>query len=301
MTNKNILDQYFEGIVNQINNEIDFISTIIRHNAEKGFNNEEILRDLLIKFLPERYSITSGFVIDKNGAISKQCDVIIYDSQYNPDILQFRNIKMIPVDIVYAVVEIKTTLSSALNLAIENIESVNKLEYVRQDLGFVDFNESKEKKLLSFKTTKTSSPYGIIFAYDWDNECKDSKTISNNIAKKLLSCDVKPHVIYILKKAFMNVNHQGKSQYGIFGYINRSDNLIYLGNDNQISDKIVKYEKNGVIYDQKLDLGRGFMNFLLELNKSLQHKHLMPEFDIRDYYLHDMWKNVLEINVGDTK
>ena len=73
-----ILTQYYQGIYGQIQSELEFINELFTHNGLKGEGNESIIRELIKKFIPNKYGVGTGIVIDKDGNHSKQCDIIIY-------------------------------------------------------------------------------------------------------------------------------------------------------------------------------------------------------------------------------
>jgi hypothetical protein len=72
-----VLEKYYQGITQQIRAEVDFINSLFKHQGLKGEGNETVLRDLLVRFIPKRFAIGSGVVIDRQGIPSRQCDIII--------------------------------------------------------------------------------------------------------------------------------------------------------------------------------------------------------------------------------
>ena len=70
-----ILRQYFQGITQRMRAEVDGINSAYKHQASKGQGNEQALRELLSQFLPKRYGIGTGIVIDHKGNNSRQCDI----------------------------------------------------------------------------------------------------------------------------------------------------------------------------------------------------------------------------------
>jgi hypothetical protein len=89
-----VLDTYYNAITRQILTEIELISTLLSHQGLKGAHNELVLRDLLVRFLPRRYGVGSGIVIDSQGHSSRQCDMIIYDNFEHPQLTQQRSAVM---------------------------------------------------------------------------------------------------------------------------------------------------------------------------------------------------------------
>jgi len=120
-------------IFEQLNNQLidqSKKSDIIKHNLEKGLGNEEILRNLIKDFLPDKYGVAKGKVINEQGKSSKHCDIIVYDSLNCPKLFidENRN-QILPIEGVYAVLEVKSTLTSKLlKEAFENLYSVYKLK-----------------------------------------------------------------------------------------------------------------------------------------------------------------------------
>ena len=83
---------------------------------------------MLRKYLPNRYAIDTGIVIDSKGATSDQIDVILYDNQYTPTLLDQENHRFVPAEAVYAVIEVKPTINKGyLEYAGLKAESVRKL------------------------------------------------------------------------------------------------------------------------------------------------------------------------------
>src|SRR6266566_2884971 len=157
----NIIAEYYQGIVQKLRSEVDSINNLFQHQGLKGAGNENALRDLLRKFIPKQYGVGTGVVIDRNGKQSRQCDIIIYDTLLYPSLLTLTGQHFFPIDIVYATIEVKTTLTSdTTKEAIENIASVRTLDYI--PLMFL----SSEAGSDIYGAYKTSPPLGFIFAYN---------------------------------------------------------------------------------------------------------------------------------------
>src|SRR5690349_716990 len=99
--NNDFLNTYYDGVTQRLQLEIDFLNRLIPHAVERGTANENALRNLLVKFLPKRYNIGSGIIIDKEGNHSKQVDIIIYDSDFHPELFSLgAAASLYPVDVV---------------------------------------------------------------------------------------------------------------------------------------------------------------------------------------------------------
>src|SRR2546421_11142416 len=97
-----IISNYYQGILQQVRSEVDLINSLFKHQGIKGEGNETILRDLLRQFIPQKYGVGTGVIIDHNGNSSNQIDIIIYDAFLYPSLLSLTTVHLFPVDIVYA-------------------------------------------------------------------------------------------------------------------------------------------------------------------------------------------------------
>jgi hypothetical protein len=94
-----------------------------------GEVNENRFVDVLRRYLPRRYAVDTGIVLDSLGNTSDQIDVIIYDNQYTPTLLDQENHRFIPAEAVYAVFEVKPAINKTyLEYAADKAESVRKLK-----------------------------------------------------------------------------------------------------------------------------------------------------------------------------
>jgi hypothetical protein len=80
------------------------------HNLSAGENRENVLQEFLIDHLPQRFGISSGLVISHDGLFSNQADLLIVDKQNNAPFYGSSRHKLWPVEAVYALIEIKTSL-----------------------------------------------------------------------------------------------------------------------------------------------------------------------------------------------
>ncbi|MEU7908993.1 DUF6602 domain-containing protein [Actinoplanes sp. NPDC049118] len=102
---------------------------VIRHNLEKGLGGENILREVLESFLPSKYGVAKGKIVNYRGWLSRHCDVIIYDRINCPRLFVDENgNQIIPIDGVYSVIEVKATLTKkTLDDAFQNLDSIYNL------------------------------------------------------------------------------------------------------------------------------------------------------------------------------
>ena len=86
-------------------------SSVLNHPTDKGDNTEDNWISWFSEYLPKRYKAAKATVIDSNGAISDQIDVVLYDAQYSYLAFNNNGTLYIPAESVYAVFEVKQDLT----------------------------------------------------------------------------------------------------------------------------------------------------------------------------------------------
>jgi hypothetical protein len=108
--------------------KLQLSSESITHAGTMGEVNEQYFIDFLRKYLPHRYAIDRGIVIDATGSTSDQIDVVIFDRQYTPTLLDQEDHRFVPAEAVYAILEVKPTVDKAyLQYAGNKAKSVRRL------------------------------------------------------------------------------------------------------------------------------------------------------------------------------
>lgn len=125
-----MLERFFAGVLSQLQAEVDLINALVPHNATKGTLNEESLRRILTAFLPTRYAVGTGFVIDSFGERSRQVDLVIFDELYSSKLFKTFSQVLFPVETVFACIEVKTNIDKAglTEIAQEN-QSIFRLKH----------------------------------------------------------------------------------------------------------------------------------------------------------------------------
>lgn len=134
------MEEYiYNNVIKNIAQEFErSIKNIVAvYNFDYGDEFEISVCKFLRRFLPLKYGICRGFVVDKYGN-SAGDDIIIYDQELYPTLRfleldnQFAQKEQIPVEAVYAYIEAKYTLNSAsLRKAVKQVGAVKKLCYSR--------------------------------------------------------------------------------------------------------------------------------------------------------------------------
>lgn len=125
---KEFLKQSFSLQQTVLKAHLDFSAATITHNGTMGDVNEQHFINIIKKYLPDRYAVDTGIVIDSQGKTSDQIDVIIFDNQYTPTLLDQQGHRFIPAESVYAVLEVKPKINKEyLDYAGEKASSVRSL------------------------------------------------------------------------------------------------------------------------------------------------------------------------------
>jgi hypothetical protein len=100
---------------------------VLTHPTTKGDAAELNWLEML-KHLPERYKAAKAFVLDADGQLSEQVDVVIYDRQYSPLLFNRDGARYVPAESVYAVFEVRQDLDrSVVEYAGQKAASVRRL------------------------------------------------------------------------------------------------------------------------------------------------------------------------------
>lgn len=110
-----------------------------KHPTTLGDASEANWGRMLRSFLPGRYEIGPIFAMDSNGDQSEQIDLAIYDRQYSPLWFEAGASRIVPVESVYAILEVKPEVAAGtLKYAAEKVASVRRL--VRRSGPIVDIS-----------------------------------------------------------------------------------------------------------------------------------------------------------------
>ena len=162
MNGKKIYRASLSGAQARLKAEIDRIRDSIPHSAEIGSSIEKCIRSALQEVLPGKIGVADGFVIDSEGGVSKQMDIVLYDKLATPIISSSDGAQVFPVEVTYACGEIKTQLdASTLKDTFEKCSSYKNLSrkaYV--EVEGTDFTLSGDKINITGKSQKSFSLFG---------------------------------------------------------------------------------------------------------------------------------------------
>lgn len=173
----------------------------IYHPTARGSEAELNWIGLLRTYLPERYTVDSGFIVDYKGNISEQVDIVIYDRHFTPFIFRGENTVYIPAEGVYAVFEVKPHFDkNNYDYAIKKLKSVQSLERTsalfvhatgkdktepKDIFGGILTNKNKGKKC--FDSINLESELSIILSLDYGIKVVNSGVIETQSKDPILA------------------------------------------------------------------------------------------------------------------
>jgi hypothetical protein len=99
-----------------------------QHRGEAGRRREDEVREFLRLFLPRRLGVATSEIVASEGSVSPQTDVIIYDQMETPLLDSSESSIVVPVEGVYAVVEVASDLEPRkLEEELEKIRQVKAM------------------------------------------------------------------------------------------------------------------------------------------------------------------------------
>ncbi len=120
MANKVNLRDLFLDLQDELSASLGVSRRNVGHPTAKGDASELRWVETLQTYLPLRYQAEKAFVVDHEGSVSDQIDVVIFDRQYCPFLMNHNGTKYVPAESVYAVFEVKQELTK------EHIEYAGK-------------------------------------------------------------------------------------------------------------------------------------------------------------------------------
>lgn len=122
------LTELYVGMQKEMLQKLSTGAKAVVHSGTKGDNTESNWINWFQEYLPNRYKVDKGIVIDSTGKQSEQIDLIIYDAQYSYLVFRQNDTILIPAESVYAVFEVKQILNKKwIEYAGDKAKSVREL------------------------------------------------------------------------------------------------------------------------------------------------------------------------------
>ena len=251
------LENVFKSITEKLMIDFNFASSEIKHNFSKGHVREiELASQFLDKYMPKNIGITRGEIISSNNEVSNECDLIFYEKNGCPFLLDKEGYRIIPIEFVYGVLEVKSNLNSS-----ELLDSYNKISTVKKfkkeaySSRFVDI---KPTTLAYGKEWEIFPTTGFIFAY---NSIKLT-TLKDRLTELQKDTDLHNRIdsVWVLDKG-MIINY------------------------NSTADSIPELPSNETIL-RCVNSENPLMMFVVHLQSIFQSGILQPKFLIQKYLKH---------------
>lgn len=240
----------------------------IAHGAgdirDSGDIVENLIRKKIELFLPERYLVKKGHIIDSSGNVSNQLDIIIFDRLNTPKFFESSDDTVYyPIESVLAIGEIKKTLYNndigKFTDKIEFIKTKMKHELVSNSVfGGHPSPDASLDHIVNMDITRKfcNSLFTFIIAIDVDNY---------NELNFPVNCKYMPNDIYILNKCAI-----------VYGKINSDKTFdYYTFDENPDNDSIIQIDCNSYIC-----FGTLLNNLINHLNKSYIRPYSISKYMI---------------------
>lgn len=157
----------FESVARKLQADFD-VTAAQPHQGVKGQARERaVIREFLRPYLPKRFSIGTGLIVDSVGHVSKQQDVVVFDELNFPVLQDHDETKLFFSEQVLVSIEVKSTLDhNAIQDMVEKSMSLASLQRrssgtVQITPGFVLDAASVPVTTLGFAYASTLSLEGI--------------------------------------------------------------------------------------------------------------------------------------------
>lgn len=124
------MTELFDRVAEMLKIEFEYQSKILGHPGEVGTARENVLKKVLRKYIPKRYVVDSGFVVDALDGRSEQMDIVVYEANYTPVFEIVEGKRFFPCETVVAVGQVRTKIGSRNEMreCLNNIKSVKQLD-----------------------------------------------------------------------------------------------------------------------------------------------------------------------------
>lgn len=161
---KNLTIQNFKNFINSFKESKNIFwddeKNKLIHSGEYGIYREELVKRWLRLFIPEKFGISSGFLINSKGEISTQCDLIIYDKDKTPKIETVENQRFFPVETIVLIGEIKSDINSISQLN----NHLLKLSEVKKIRDGVISDHSYNSQFEGYKYMPEKNPFDNVYS-----------------------------------------------------------------------------------------------------------------------------------------
>ncbi|MCC7305277.1 MAG: hypothetical protein IT558_03345 [Alphaproteobacteria bacterium] len=250
----------FKELLFAIRNNLDargeYFSNLTDHPAEKGNANENHFACFLKEFLPKKYKVGTGFIEavsnQEERLISAQTDIILYDDLENSPLYISDHWGIFPIEIVHAVIEVKTTLKKGicdsnqqkyteLYKSFFDNKKLRMMSKYKTYLERRDHIENGKRTLAYERFSSDLPPRFFIFAYDAEGY-QSIDALEQSIQKEICAvpeCDTHYHGIYVLKKNWFLYRKAYQDTHTTIKFTGNEAWLVFLNQLNLVIEGVV--------------------------------------------------------------
>jgi hypothetical protein len=159
------LERILKSIAEKLAIDFKYMSSEIEHRVSKGRVREvELVAEFLNKYLPNSVGLSHGEIVATTGETSSECDVVVYDSQRCPVLLDKADFRIFPIECVYGVLEVTSVLSEGK--LEEDARKIGKVKRLPKKAFEAQGGAIRNVTKLYDKEWEHFPAVGFIFAYD---------------------------------------------------------------------------------------------------------------------------------------
>ena len=188
------LSEYWQGIQSALDATLHSSKKYLRHPIS-GLSAEDYFRDLLRRYLPVRYAVEAGFVVNAKGVRSNLIDIIIADKFHIPPLCSEPNYKVFAVESVCAVIEVTTSPKAKVKQKgkvkkepkfkadIVKLAKVREMGKIREYIDMQTIMIKDEIRYLAQSLSLKASPRAFLITSG--DEWKNKETYEENLLQSL--------------------------------------------------------------------------------------------------------------------
>lgn len=222
------------------------LAALMPHMGERGRIAEEIIKNILTRILPKRFSVGTGVIIAANGDCSPQIDIVIYDNFHNAPLLSEFGACLFPVEIVHATIEVKSVLTKAEFH--KSLAAIRKLRSLGSQRHYIVPAFRKEgDRLVSdpIKRVLNVPPRNYVIAFEQKGFGRTYSDFKEKLSSNLENPDTFMHGICILKNDWFAGRLAYKPASDLYGW--DRDGLL------RFYSALLKGQQNYSVYPIDLD------------------------------------------------
>jgi hypothetical protein len=254
-------ERILRSVAKKMADDFTEVTSIITHNPSKGRAREEIVATFLERYLPADVRVAqSAQIIAADGAVSGEVDIVIADPD-SPPLYDERAFRVLPIECVYGVVEVKSSLEpGAVAAAAASIRKVKQLQRSahRQQDGAIH----KVATLYGQTWNEYFPTLGHIFAFTSGDLGKIAEALS--VAERGVPFEHRVDAIYVLDRGLVvHANHETKL---VDLTSSATTDLLALRSDNPLLGMLLQlYPLYRAAWRPDLDLSKYFGETLGEV------------------------------------